>query len=167
MNYSPQPYAKRRVPRFRLTDTTLAVLRFQNGRCMAGDLHVISRNGGLLLLPETVHQGSIVQLMFQTHRGTVLGTAEMLMPVASTQPFRFIALPESDQRTLHAAFQSGRYRNTDAEERIEELRAAVANALAHWNPSSLRRRFVTKLAIALIALTGGLVCALYLHLFPH
>jgi len=49
--------------------------------------------------------------MFHTHRGPVLGTAEMLMPVTSTQqPFRFVALPESDQRTLQAAFQFGLYR---------------------------------------------------------
>jgi mannose-1-phosphate guanylyltransferase len=51
--------------------------------------------------------------MFETYRGPVLGTAEMLFPVSSTQqPFRFVALPESDQSTLQAAFQSAFYRNT-------------------------------------------------------
>jgi hypothetical protein len=86
------------------------------------------------------------------------------MPVTSTQqPFRFVALPEGDQRTLQAAFQSGFYRNTDEEERIEELRAAVAD----WNPSSLRRHFVAKLVIGLVALVGGLVCAVYIHLLPR
>jgi hypothetical protein len=144
------------------------VLRFENGRCLAGDLHVISHNGGLLLLPEAVRQGSVVELMFHTHRGTVLGTAEMLMPVAGTQqPFRFIALPENDRRTLHAAFQSRIYRNTDVEERIEELRAAVASALPNWNPYPWRRRFLPKLAIGLIALTGCLMCVLYLHFFAR
>jgi hypothetical protein len=164
MSFPPQLHANRRIPRFRLTETTPAVLQFQNGLRMAGELHVISRNGGLLLLPAPVHQGSLVELIFHTHRGAVLGTVEMLMPVASTQqPFRFVALPESDQRTLQAAFQSGLYRNVDEEERIEELRAAVAK----WNPSPPRRHFAAKLVMGLIALAGCLVCALYIHLFPR
>lgn len=160
MSYSPQPHAIRRVPRFRLTDITPAVLQFPNGRRTAGELHVISRKGGLLLLPEPVHKGSVVELMFQTHRGPVLGTAEMLNPVTSTQqPFRFVELPEGDERTLQTAFQSGLYRNTDEEELIEELRAAVAN----WNPPVGRRRFIARLVIELMVLAGCI--ALYLHLF--
>jgi len=164
MSYSPKVQAKRRVPRFRLTDTTPAVLQFHNGRRTAGELHVISRNGGLMFLPETVLEGSVVDLMFHTHRGPVLGTAEMLMPVTTTcQPFRFLALPEDDERTLQTAFQSGLYRNTDEGEWIEELRAAVANR----NSSPLRRRLVAKLVIALPVLAGCLVYALYIHLFRH
>jgi hypothetical protein len=168
MNCSPQPGVTRRAPRFRLTDTTLAVLRLQNGSCVAGDLHVISCNGGLLLLPQIVGQGSIVQLMFHTHRGTVVGTAEMLTAVNSTQqPFRFITLAEKEQRTLHAAFQSHRYRNTDVEERIEELKAVVANAVSNWNPSPWYGRFAPKLAIGVLAIVGCLAWALYAHLLPH
>jgi len=111
-----------------------------------------------------VHQGSVVELMFHTHRGAVLGTAEMLIPVTSTQqPFRFVALPEGNQRTLQAAVQSGLYRNIDEEERIEELRAAVAK----WNPSPQRRHFAAKLVMGLAALVGCLVCALYIHLFQR
>jgi hypothetical protein len=161
---SPPLDANRRIPRFRLTDTTPAILEFENGLRMAGELHVISRNGGLLHLPAPAHQGSVVALMFHTHRGPVLGTVQMLTPINSTQqPFRFIALPESNQRTLQAAFQSGLYRNIDEEERIEELRAAVAK----WSPSPPRRHFAAKLVMALIALVGCLVCALYVHLLPH
>jgi len=131
MSFSPQLHTDRRIPRFRLTETTPAVLQFQNGLHISGELHVVSRNGGLLLLPELVHQGSVANLMFQTHRGLVWSTVELLTPVANTQqPFRFISLPEGDQRTLQTAFQSGLYRNIDEEERIEELRAAVAR----WNP---------------------------------
>lgn len=168
MRCSPALFAHERAPRFRVSDTTLAVLQFQNGRCVAGDLHVISHNGGLLLLPEVVRQGSVVQLMFHTHRGTVLGTAEMLMPVAGTQqPFRFVALPENDRRRLHAAFQSRIYRNTDVEERIEELRAMVAHGISRWNPYPWHRRFSRKLAIGFIALTVGLVCAIYLRFLAH
>src|SRR5437763_858817 len=141
MSFSPLD-GGRRIPRFRLTDTTPAVLQFDNGACMAGELHVVSDNGGLLFLPVLVNQGSIIQLMFHTHRGPVQGTVEMLVPVTSTQqPFRFIALPENNQRTLQAAFQSGLYRNIDEEERIEELRATVAN----WNPSFLPLEFLHRL----------------------
>ncbi len=160
MSYSAQVHAIRRVPRFRLTDITPAVLQFPNGRRAAGELHVISCNGGLLLLTEPVHQGAVVELTFQTHRGPVLATAEMLNPVTSTQqPFRFVKLPEDDERTLQAAFQSGLYRNTDEEELIEELRAAVAN----WNPPVWRRPFITRLVTELLVLVGCLVLYLYLY----
>jgi hypothetical protein len=161
---SPPLDGNRRIPRFRLTDTTPAVLRFENGLRMAAELHVISRNGGLLLLPAPAHQGSVVELTFHTHRGPVAGTVQMLLPVSSTQqPFRFIALPESNQHTLQTAFQSGLYRNIDEEERIEELRAVVAK----WNPSPPRRRFVTKLVMGLVAVAGSLVCALCVHVLPR
>src|SRR5438046_5089716 len=128
---SPPVNANRRIPRFRLTDTTLAVLEFENGLRMAGELHVISRNGGLLLLPAPAQQGSVVELKFHTHRGPVAGTAQMLLPVSSTQqPFQFVALPENNQRTLYAAFQSGVYRNIDEEERIrsEERRVGKGDS---------------------------------------
>jgi hypothetical protein len=162
MRSSPQLHDNRRIPRFRLTETTPALLQFENGVRVAGELHVISCNGGLLLLPAPVYQGSVVALMFHTHRGPVLGTAEMLMPIASTlQPFRFVSLPESDQHTLQLAFQSGLYRNIDQEERIEELRAAVAK----WNASPPRRHLASKLVMGLVALVGCLG-ALYIHLFP-
>jgi hypothetical protein len=165
MNGSPQICADRREPRFRLTETTPAVLTFQNGRRITGELHVISRNGGLLLLPETAHQGCLAELMFHTDQGPVFGTAEMLVPLTCTQqPFRFLTLPEPDQQLLHAACQSGRFRNTDLEERIEELRAAVANTLTQWHQAS-RWRFVAKLVLALGAVTGFVVCGLYLHLY--
>lgn len=163
MSYSPQ-YANRRTPRFRLTDITPTVLQFQDGRRTAGELHVISLNGGLLLLPNPVHQGSLVELMFQTHRGRITGTAEMLSPVANMQqPFRFLALSEADERTLQSAFRSGVYRNTDEEELIEELRATVAK----WNPSPWRPPFIAKLVIGLIALAAFFVCAHCIHLFPR
>jgi hypothetical protein len=163
MKGSPQLCPDRREPRFHLTDTTPAVLTFQNGRRITGELHVVSRHGGLLLLPETSQQGCVAQLMFHTDHGPVVGTAEMLVPLPGMQqPFRFLTLPDRDQHVLYAACESGRYRNTDAEERIEELRAAVANALTKWHPLS-RWGLVAKLAVGLFAVVGFLV--LYLHLY--
>jgi hypothetical protein len=164
MSYFPQVHGSRRIPRFRLTDATPAVLLFQNGYRTEGELHVISRKGGLLLLPEPVHQGSVVELMFQTHRGPVLGMAEMLVPVTRTQqPFRFVKLPASDEHTLNTAFQSGLYRNIDEEERIEELKAIVAN----WTPPAPRRPFIKKLLIGLVPLVGCLIYTLSIHLFSR
>jgi len=153
MTLLPQPHADWRSPRFRLADTTPAVLQFQDGRHAPGELQVISRTGGLLFLSRPVDQGSVVKLMFRTDRGPVLGTAEMLIPVARTQqPFRFLALPESDQCILQAAFQSGLYRNTDEEEWMEEFRAAMVN----WNPYPWRRRVrAIVAAVTLAALCFG------------
>ena len=92
----------------------------------------------------------------------MVGTVQMLLPINNTQqPFRFIALPESDQRTLHAAFQCGFYRNIDQDERIEELRAAVAK----WNPSPPRGHFAAKLVMGLVAVVGCL--APYVHRLPR
>lgn len=99
-------------------------------------------------MPRPVHQGSVVKLMFQTDRGQVLGTAEMLIPVNhSQQPFRFLALSEADQTTLQSAFHSRLYRNIDEEEWIEEFRAALMN----WNPYSVRRRVRAILATVTLA----------------
>jgi len=78
----------------------------------------------------------------------------MLVPVSSThQPFRFVALPESDRSTLQAAFQSPLYRNTDEAEWIEEIRAAVVN----WNAYPWSRRIRTIPAFILAALCLGSV----------
>ncbi len=140
MTCFPQTIAHRRAPRFRLADVAPAVLQLHDGRRTSSEVQVISHNGGLLSLPTPLLQGSIVKLMFETHRGSVVGTAEMLVPVNSThQPFRFLGLPESDRSTLQAAFQSPLYRNTDEEEWIEEFRAAVVN----WNPYRWSRRVKT------------------------
>lgn len=168
MNCFPQAYAHRRVPRFRLTNTTPVLLQFQTGLRVAGELHVISQNGGLLFLPGTFHPGVVVDLSFQTHRGPVAGTAEMLRPITRTQqPFRFLSVPDGDQRTLQTAFESNLYRNIDQEERIEELRASVAKALAKWKPPRARRSFGAKLALGLVALMGCLACVFCIHFFPH
>jgi hypothetical protein len=148
MTYFPQALPHRRAPRFRLADVAPAVLQLHDGRSTSSEVQVISHNGGLLSLPTPLHQGSIVKLMFETHRGSVLGTAEMLVPVSSThQPFRFVALPESDRSTLQAAFQSALYRNTDEEEWMEEFRAAVMN----WNPRPWKTRLSAITSVVTLA----------------
>jgi hypothetical protein len=119
-------------------------------------------NGGLLSLPSPIDRGSQVKVMFLTHSGPVLGSAEMLSPLTSTQqPFRFVALPVDDRRRLGAAIQSSlnlKIANQDAVEQkwMEKLRAAS-------NPESRPRRWLFKLAAGAVALgLLGLGCAFYL-----
>src|ERR1700747_1236059 len=135
MTYPHQLHVNKRAPRFRLAEITPAVLQFQDSRLTPGELQIISRTGGLLSLSKTVDRGSVVKLMFRTHRGPVSGTAEMLYPLSwNHQPFRFVGLEADDQRRMQAAFQSGMYRNIAEEEWIEEFRAAIVN----WNPPPRR-----------------------------
>jgi hypothetical protein len=149
MTHPHQLHANRRAaPRFRLAETTPAVLQFQDSRVTPGELQVISRTGGLLSLSKSVDQGSVVKLMFQTHRGPVSGTAEMLRPLSwSHQPFRFLGLEQDDQHRMQAAFQSGLYRNIEEEEWIEEFRAAIVN----WNPPPQRHFLRAVLAAVTLA----------------
>ncbi len=163
MTHPLQLHAHRRAPRFRLAETTPAVLQFQDSRLTPGELEVISRNGGLLSLSKPVDQGSVVTLMFGTHRGPVSGTAEMLRPLSwSHQPFRFVGLEEDDQHRMQAAFQSGLYRNIAEEEWIEEFRAAIAN----WNPPPQRHFFravLTAVTFAILCL-GSVIYVFSAHL---
>jgi len=162
MTQALHPLPHRRAPRFRLADVAPAVLLLRDGRRTSSELQIISHTGGLLSVPKPLDQGSVVELMFQTHRGPVLGTAQMLVPITSNQqPFRFVALPESDQSTLQAAVQSALYRNLDEEEWIEDFRAAVLS----WNPYAWRRRLKAILAsVTLAALClGGVIYFFGVH----
>ncbi|MGC1374279.1 MAG: hypothetical protein WA824_19235, partial [Candidatus Sulfotelmatobacter sp.] len=103
---SPQP-ANRRAPRTRFAETTPAVLRLKNGSRTRGKLQIISLTGGLLSLPKPLFRGSRVKLMFLTSKGSVLGAAEMLMPISwGLQPFKFVGLYDDDEERLQAAIQS-------------------------------------------------------------
>jgi hypothetical protein len=157
-----QLHAQLRAPRINLADFTPAVLRFQDGQRASGKLQVLSITGGLLSLPSPIDQGSQVKLMFLTHRGPVLGAAEMLSPVTSTQqPFRFVSLPVDDRRRLGAAIQSSlnqKIANQDAAEQkwMDKLRAASSC-------ENRPRRRLFKFAAGAAAL--GILClgcALYL-----
>ncbi len=148
MTHPHQLQAARQAPRYRLAETTPAVLQFQDSCLTPGELQVISRTGGLLSLSKPFDQGSVVKLMFRTHRGPVSGTAEMLRPLSwSHQPFRFVELEKDDQQRMQTAFQSRLYRNIEEEEWIEELRAAIVNR----NPSRRRHFFRTVLAAVTLA----------------
>jgi len=106
MPFAPQAYAQRRAQRVRFEEATPVVLRFPDGRRFSGQLQVISATGGLVGISQPLQRGSLVKLMFLAKTGSVLGSAEMLSPIAwGQQPFRFVALHEDDQSRLHAAIQ--------------------------------------------------------------
>jgi hypothetical protein len=151
MTPSYQMYANRRAARFRLAQTTPAVLAFQDSPVMPCELQIISRTGGVLSLSKLLDQGSAGTLMFRTHKGLVFATAEMLPPVSENhQPFRFVDLKKDDEHRLLAAFQSGLYRNVREEEWIEEFRAAILN----WDPPRRRHFFRPVLGAATLATLG-------------
>jgi len=109
----PPAEPERRAPRLRLAEFTPIVLRCQDGHRISGSLRCVSMTGGLLSPASLLPPGSLVKLMFVTSRGPVAGMAEMLHPVSWTeQPFKFAAIPESDQKRLRAVIQpsSGRSR---------------------------------------------------------
>jgi hypothetical protein len=151
-----------RAPRVHLADSTPAVLRFQDGQRASGQLQVLSLNGGLLALSGPLDQGAQVRLMFLTRTGAVLGAAEMLSPVTSTQqPFRFVSLPVDDRRRLGAAIQSSlnpETANQDFAEQqwMDKLRAA---SIRERRPRTRLFKFGVGAAAVGIFCLG---CALYL-----
>jgi hypothetical protein len=107
MAYLPQSQPRRRAPRVRFAETTPAVLRMPDGRCVPGKLQIVSITGGLLRLPRAIQQGSVAKVMFLIRGGSVLGAAEMLSPISwELQPFRFVTLYHDDQSRLQSAIES-------------------------------------------------------------
>jgi hypothetical protein len=156
-----QMYDSRRASRFRLAETTPAVLLFEDSSVTLCELQTISRTGGVLSLARAVDEGCVATLMFRTHKGLVFATTEMLPLLAwNQQPFRFVDLKEDDENRLLAAFQSGIYRNIQEEEWIEEFRAAIVN----WNPPVRRHFFRPVLAAATLA---TLCCSVLYVLSAH
>ena len=129
MPFLPQVHAQRRAPRVRFEETTPVVLRYPDGRRFSGELRVISVTGGLLSLRPPLQQGSVVRLMFLAKTGSVLGSAQMLTPVAwNQQPFRFISLHDDDQMRLHAAIQA----SLPDTRRHEEQRSKEREQMQHF-----------------------------------
>jgi len=119
-----QPESRWRPPRLTFAQTTPAVLRFQSGRRVRGKLQVVSVTGGLLSLPSLLDQGARAKLMFLMESGTVLGTAEMLLPVSGAlQPFRFVAIGQEDQARLQNAIRSSADENRRDQQAIIRERA--------------------------------------------
>ncbi len=104
---SPQPPQKRRALRVRLPGMPQAFIRFEDGQRPSARIQTISVTGGLLRVLKPLSTGAVVEMMFSTNAGPVLGMAELLSPYSAAriglQPFRFTALDEADRRTLRIA----------------------------------------------------------------
>jgi hypothetical protein len=119
------PHTQWRSPRVRFEDAAPAILRAPDGRQQRGKLEVLSLNGGLLNLTDTLEQGSRRKLLFVGNSGPVLSAVEMLPPVSTDrQPFRFVALEKADQGRLRSTVQLLSDSPQDAW--IEKYRAATA-----------------------------------------
>jgi hypothetical protein len=81
----------------KLDGSVLVAIRVDGADSVRAKLRELSTTGGLLMLPKPLEAGELVELAFQTSKGTVKGMAEVLEPQAKAtsgclQPFRFIAL---------------------------------------------------------------------------
>ena len=107
---SPQPHANERALRVRLPGMPQATIRFEDGQHPSAKLQTVSITGGLLRVLKPLSPGAIVEVMFWTHAGPVLGIAELLSPCSAVriglQPFRFLAMHDTDLRTLRIAIAS-------------------------------------------------------------
>jgi hypothetical protein len=87
-----------------------ATIRFEDGQRPSARLQTISITGGLLRVLKPLSPGAVVEVMFWTYAGPVLGIAELLSPCSAVpmglQPFRFIAMDDTDLRTLRIAIAS-------------------------------------------------------------
>lgn len=161
MNALPQLDSKPRVPRLRFENSTPAVLRFHDGQRISGELQVVSLTGGLLSLPTPLTQGSMVKVMFVTDAGSVLGGAEMLSPVSSTQqPFRFVSLAVQDRRRLESIIPVSVYHDITEPDWMKKLRAVSEDRYAP-PPSRVK---LAVLAVSLMAL--GLAGATFFLYVP-
>lgn len=111
MTYIPQPHFRARAARIKVPGSAPAAVIGSNHGCrISGKLQTISVTGGLLHLPKPLDEGSLVEVMFLTHVGPVLGKAEMLprtlFSVRCLQAFRFLRLDDLDFRRLRAAIES-------------------------------------------------------------
>jgi hypothetical protein len=93
---------------------------------VAGNLQVISVAGGMLHLSRPLDTNTRASLMFLSDGGPVLGKAEMLSPLSSTQqPFRFVALDRNYLRNLQRGIQSRLNHSSDEDRWIAKYRSAM------------------------------------------
>lgn len=96
--------------------TASALVKLEDGQRTKARIQTVSVTGGLLRLARALGEGDFVEVAFQTQSGPVHGMAEMLHPRRISadgilQPFRFIALDDTDHKTLTFAVDSTAERN--------------------------------------------------------
>ena len=161
MSALPQQQSAPRTPRVNLDRNTPAVLRFEGGESVSGELQVVSLTGGLLSLPRSVEQGSQVKLMFLIGTGSVLAGAEMLSPMnRNLQPFRFVSLGQKERRKLESIIPLSVYQDITEPNWMKKLRVASDH---RYEPKRWRNHLFAAGALGLITL--GLASVIYLRHF--
>jgi PilZ domain len=107
MTHFPRPHRSRRAARIKLAKTVPAMLSLDGGERTHGNIQTLSLNGGLLQLAQALEAGDYVEISFQSERGPVRGTAEMLPPVqvsaeTTLQGFRFVLLEDDDHEAIRS-----------------------------------------------------------------
>jgi len=106
----PQPHQNQRAVRVQFHSMKPAAFRFEDGRHGLGKLRTISLTGGLLRLSKPLVPGTLIEVIFMSNGGPVLGLAELLPPVLDTltclQPFKFIMIDDDDYQRLGGLIRS-------------------------------------------------------------
>ena len=116
MTHFPQTNPSQRATRIQLGNTVPAMVMLADGRRAKARIHTVSVTGGLLRLARALSDGDFVEVAFQTQSGPVHGMAEMLHPTRSSeesvlQAFRFIAMEDTDHKTLSFTVNATSERN--------------------------------------------------------
>jgi len=111
MTHFPRPTPQRRSPRLQLGGSVPAAIRLMDGRRSKAKLQTVSVTGGMLALLNPLAEGDFVEIAFQTPAGVVQGMAEMLMSrrlftTGYQQPFRFVALGDTDHQNLRRSVET-------------------------------------------------------------
>ncbi len=107
MPHFPKSHPYQRAPRSRVTIPTQITIVYGDGRRTQGRLHVISETGGCAGMEAQLPPTTLVSLEMRTTAGPVSAIAEMLQPLdAARQPFRFLAMDETDRSRLQDMMKS-------------------------------------------------------------
>jgi len=124
MNSSPPSTPASRATRAHFAEPTSVVIRFVDGRQVAGQLKVVSLTGGLLSVPHPIDTGCNARMMFLTGAGMVRGSAQLLSPLSwRLQPFRFVAIDQDDQDKLKTAIQVSINQTRNDQAQVQRFRA--------------------------------------------
>ena len=104
----PSPHRQYRAPRVQLPIPQAASFAI-DGRKVQARLLKLSMTGGLARIEATFAADTLANLAFNTPNGTIRGVVAFIAPNCkaerNAQPFRFVALDDSDQARLSASLE--------------------------------------------------------------
>lgn len=101
MAYFPQPHYTLRAPRVRLAKSPKIMFVIENRR-LEGVLQKLSLTGGSARVSRDCKPGELAELKINTANGHLEALVELLPRTEDEQPFRFVAMGDSDQELLAA-----------------------------------------------------------------